>query len=207
MVSLRFSSSSLAVLASIVLLVSTTVVTVIAQNDEMEMTMSNVTGEDVAGDDFVEGVDPTTTTTTNATNATMPEVDIISNITQAPSPASEEEEEEEDDGVGISNITMAPSPSPAPSVEKEEEETIPPTFDHTWDATTWWPTLAPNNPVPTITLVPAAGAEPGWADPVLLVSSGASATTAATVINFHLTGVIAAAATATSVMIAVITIL
>ena len=174
MVSLRFSSSSLAVLAvSCIALLSTTVVVVIAQDDEMMSSNNNITSvvedgvEEVVGDDFVD-IDVTNSTETDEefdVTETDLEVDII----------------EEDIVVDDSNITMAPTGAPT--------NTFTPT---TFEPTTFEPTtLSPSNVVPqqaeqaatpTITLGPkstpvvagADSAEPGWTDPVMVISGGAS---------------------------------
>ena len=173
MVSLRFSSSSLAVLAvsCIAFLSTTVIVVVIAQDDEKMSSNNNITSivEDgeVVGDDFVD-IDVTNSTETEEefdVTETDLEVDII----------------EQDIVVDDSNITMAPTGAPT--------NTFTPT---TFEPTTFEPTtLSPSTIVvpaqqqdatPTITLGPkstpvvagADSAEPGWTDPVMSISGGAS---------------------------------
>ena len=182
MVSLRFSSSSLAVFAvSCIALLSTTVVVVIAQEDEMVSSNNNITSsvvedgvEEVVGDDFVD-IDVTNSTETEEefdVTETDLEVDIIEEDIVV---------DDEDVAVGSSNITMAPTGAPT--------NTFTPT---TFEPTTFEPTtLSPSTIVvpaqqqdatPTITLGPkstpvvagADSAEPGWTDPVMSISGGAS---------------------------------
>ena len=182
MVSHRFSSSSLAVLVvSCIALLSTTVVVVIAQDGEMVSSNNNITSsvvedgvEEVVGDDFVD-IDVTNSTETEEefdVTETDLEVDIIEEDIVV---------DDEDVAVGSSNITMAPTGAPT--------NTFTPT---TFEPTTFEPTtLSPSTIVvpaqqqdatPTITLGPkstpvvagADSAEPGWTDPVMVIS-GATA--------------------------------
>ena len=204
MVSLRFSSLSLAVLAvSCIALLSTTVVVVIAQDGEMMSSSNNITSsvvedgvEEVVGDDFVD-IDVTNSTETEEefdVTETDLEVDIIEEDIVV---------DDEDVAVGSSNITMAPTGAPT--------NTFTPT---TFEPTTFEPTtLSPSTIVvpaqqqdatPTITLGPkstpvvagADSAEPGWTDPVMSISGGASSSSPLIVIV-----TVAAVAVATSMIL------
>jgi hypothetical protein len=202
MVSIRFSSSSLAVLAVFgIVLLSTTTVVVIAQSDEMMMSSNNVTtvplvdevGEEIVeGDDFID-IDLTNTTDTEVFDVL--ETDLEVDVFDEEVDTSMNEGEEDMSAVGISNITQAPS---------EVSSSNSPTFVSTWEATTWSPTVAAVTK-PTITLGPkptpspvaavaADSAEPGFTDPVMSVSGAASSSSI-------VVGVIVSAAVATSMIV------
>ena len=206
MVSLRFSFSSLAVLA--VVLLSTTLVVGIAQEDELMSSSSNnnltSSEEEFAGDDDIVDLD-----VTNSNNSTESETEEEFDVTETALDVDIFEEDlavvgnstiREDIGVDeeildeeaptfeedISNITMAPTEAPTSTVVPPQQQAATPAI-----------TLGPKPTTTSAAPVSAAdSAEPGSTDPVMVISGATTKISSSLIV-----GVIVSVAVAASMIL------